>query len=99
MRQVGGGNADARVPHGKTDLVVVAQTQRHLDLTTARCVLDRVADEVEKQLTQVRGVAHDGRVFDERQGDRNTRVLSENDGGLEDIAHDRLELKWLAVQV
>jgi hypothetical protein len=50
VRQIRGGDADARVPHGEADFVVVSQAQRHLDAAAAGRVLDRVRYEVEKEL-------------------------------------------------
>jgi hypothetical protein len=70
MREIGRRDADAGVADAEGDLVVRPPCQRDLDVTTARRVLDRVGDEVEKKLAQPVGIAENGRILAYRQFDR-----------------------------
>src|SRR5207245_1628700 len=86
-------------PHGKANLIVVAETERHLDLSAARRVLDRVRYEIEKQLAQTRSFAQHHGVLDERQRHRDARFFTEYGSGLVDITHQWLEAHGLAIKI
>src|SRR5438034_7863172 len=73
--------------------------ERDLDVATARRVLDRVGDEVEKELPQAVRIAEHGRVFTSWQLDRETGLFAKDYRGLEDITYKRLEAHRLAMKI
>src|SRR5581483_8749538 len=90
VRQVVGGDADARVAHRKRDSVQpFAETQIHA--SAARRVLDRVGHQIEKQLPESLRVAGNGHLFHDRQVHADAGILTEDHRGLIDVANQWLE--------
>src|SRR5215207_6703293 len=58
VRNISRGYSDPRIAHCKRHIVRM-HTQAEIDFAAGRRVLDRVRDEVEKQLTKPSGIAHD----------------------------------------
>src|SRR5690349_8280813 len=76
---------------------MTAESDVHLP--AGRGVLDRIGDEVEKELTQSRAIAHHNGISREWKIDRDALCFAENEGSLINLLHQRLQLHRLAMQI
>src|SRR4030095_15292295 len=93
------GDPNACVAHGDGDLVMPTAIHSELYATAARCVLDGIRHQVEKELPQPRPIAHHDATLDRGQLHRQSGVLTKNDRCLENLTQKWLELYRSAVNV